>query len=90
MREYVDTTVTIEGHTDSVGSTASNQKLSQQRADAVREVLVSQFGVNPSRLIAIGYGETRPIADNGTPMGRQENRRVEAVVTATVEKLDAQ
>lgn len=88
MREYVNTTVTIEGHTDSVGAADYNQKLSQRRADAVREVLISQFGVDPNRLIAIGYGETRPVASNDTPMGRQENRRVEAVVTATVEKLE--
>jgi OOP family OmpA-OmpF porin len=87
MREYIRTTVTIEGHTDSVGAADYNQKLSQRRADAVREVLISQFGVDPSRLIAIGYGETRPVADNGNAMGRQENRRVEAVVTATVETL---
>jgi OOP family OmpA-OmpF porin len=87
MREYIRTTVTIEGHTDSVGAADYNQKLSQRRADAVREVLISQFGVDPSRLIAIGYGETRPVADNGNAMGRQENRRVEAVVEATVETL---
>jgi OOP family OmpA-OmpF porin len=87
MREYIRTTVTIEGHTDSVGAADYNQKLSQRRADAVREVLISQFGVDPSRLIAIGYGETRPVADNGNAMGKQENRRVEAVVTATVETL---
>lgn len=85
--EYVQTSVTIEGHTDNVGKADYNQKLSQQRADAVREVLISQFGVDPSRVIAIGYGETRPIASNDTPMGKAENRRVEAVVTATVEKL---
>lgn len=87
LREYVQTSVTIEGHTDNVGKTDYNQKLSQQRADSVREVLISQFSVDPSRVVAIGYGETRPVASNDTPMGKAENRRVEAVVTATVEKL---
>lgn len=89
MREYISTTVTIEGHTDSDGGNSYNQKLSQQRADAVRQVLISQYGVDPGRLVAIGYGETRPIADNKTSAGKQENRRVVAVVNATVEKLDA-
>jgi OOP family OmpA-OmpF porin len=90
LREYVQTTVTIEGHTDNVGKADYNQKLSQQRADAVREILISQFNIDPTRVMAIGYGLTRPIASNSTPMGRAENRRVEAVVTATVEMMQQQ
>lgn len=83
MREYPSTEAIIEGHTDSVGPAEYNQRLSQQRAEAVREVLVQQFGVEPDRLSARGYGETRPIESNATEAGRQENRRVVAVLKAT-------
>jgi OmpA-OmpF porin, OOP family len=66
----------IAGHTDSSGDDAYNQRLSQQRADSVLQYLVSQ-GVDRGRLIARGYGETQPVADNGSPAGRERNRRVE-------------
>jgi OOP family OmpA-OmpF porin len=82
MRTYPRTSAEIEGHTDSKGSNAHNKKLSQRRADAVREVLVSKFGVDPARLRAVGYGEERPIADNKTEAGRQKNRRVVATLRA--------
>lgn len=72
-------TVQIEGHTDSVGSDEFNQKLSEQRADAVRDFLASQ-GVPASSMTAKGFGKTDPIASNDTPEGRQKNRRVELVV----------
>lgn len=85
MREYPDTNTLIEGHTDDVGKDAYNQKLSEQRANAVREVLVSRFGVNSMRLRAIGYGESRPVASNATTTGRTQNRRVVAVVEAVAE-----
>lgn len=68
--------VMIAGHTDSVGSAAYNLALSRQRADAVRDFLVNH-GVDPSRLVTRGYGETRPIATNATKTGRALNRRVE-------------
>jgi outer membrane protein OmpA-like peptidoglycan-associated protein len=71
-----ETTLEIAGHTDSVGDASVNQKLSQRRADAVRKYLV-QSGVNPKRLKASGYGETQPIADNGSDAGRRANRRIE-------------
>ncbi len=70
----------IEGHTDSVGSDAYNQKLSQRRADAVREYFVAR-GIDTARLNAVGLGEGNPIADNSTPEGRAENRRVLLVRT---------
>lgn len=66
----------VEGHTDAVGSDAANQKLSQQRAESVRTYLISQR-VAKTRLVAKGYGEAKPIADNATPEGAETNRRVE-------------
>ncbi len=84
MTKNADTKAVIEGHTDSVGKDAYNQKLSQQRAEAVRDYLVSEFGIDAARLTAVGYGETRPVADNKTEEGRQQNRRVDCVITGTI------
>jgi outer membrane protein OmpA-like peptidoglycan-associated protein len=69
----------IEGHTDSTGDAAHNMDLSQRRAEAVKSVLVSQFGIDGARLSTKGFGATRPVATNNTPQGRAENRRVEFV-----------
>lgn len=66
----------LAGHTDNVGSDAANLKLSKDRAESVKAYLVSK-GANPSRIEATGYGESQPIATNGTAAGRQKNRRVE-------------
>ncbi|MBK0379426.1 OmpA family protein [Mucilaginibacter segetis] len=66
----------LAGHTDNVGSDAANLKLSKDRAESVKSYLVSK-GVNASRIEAVGYGETQPIASNKTAAGRQDNRRVE-------------
>lgn len=66
----------VEGYTDNVGSAAGNKRLSQRRADAVKKFFVEK-GINPERLTAVGYGEEKPIADNGTAFGRSVNRRVE-------------
>ncbi len=68
--------ITVTGHTDSTGSAAYNQKLSEKRAQAVVNYLVSK-GVNPALLTAVGMGESQPIADNKTREGRAANRRVE-------------
>jgi outer membrane protein OmpA-like peptidoglycan-associated protein len=73
-------TITIEGHTDSVGSDAYNEKLSRDRAESVRTFLVSQ-GVPAEKVSAIGFGESRPITPNLTPEGRANNRRVEIVIS---------
>jgi OOP family OmpA-OmpF porin len=68
--------VRIEGHTDSVGDDVKNLKLSQGRADAVRAALL-KLGIDPGRMEAVGFGETKPIASNSTASGRAENRRTE-------------
>lgn len=85
MKQYPQLTTTVEGHTDSVGPDAYNQKLSERRAGAVRQVLVEQYGVEAERVSSVGYGEARPIADNSTQEGRALNRRVEAAVEAQVQ-----
>lgn len=82
MNQYPQTSTTVEGHTDSVGPDAYNQKLSERRANAVRDVLVNDYGVEGNRVDSVGYGETRPVADNSTEEGRAINRRVEAEVEA--------
>ena len=69
-------TAEIYGHADSTGPTVYNQKLSEKRAKAVVDYLVAK-GVDPARLSAVGFGETRPLVPNTTPEGRQKNRRVE-------------
>jgi len=73
---------TLEGHTDNIGTAKYNLNLSRKRADAVKKVLVKEFKIAPERLTAVGYGFTMPIADNKTEEGRQENRRVQAVMKA--------
>jgi len=85
MHQYPQTSTKVEGHTDSVGSDAYNQRLSERRANAVKEVLVNQYGIDPSRVGSAGYGKTHPIADNSTKEGRALNRRVEAKVEAEKE-----
>jgi outer membrane protein OmpA-like peptidoglycan-associated protein len=77
--EFKKTTITVAGHADSRGADSYNMDLSQQRALSVSNYLASQ-GVNPARLNAIGYGETRPIADNSTAAGQAANRRVEITI----------
>ena len=76
LNEYPSANFTVEGHTDSVGSSASNQRLSESRANAVRDFLIDK-GIASNRLSAIGFGEERPIASNATRNGRKQNRRVE-------------
>ena len=71
----------IEGHTDSIGNAASNQALSQRRAAAVRDALSSQYHLPAARLVATGFGATRPVASNATLEGRAANRRVELART---------
>ncbi len=75
----------IEGHTDSYGSDATNQTLSQARADAVQQYMLNAMRIPSSRLAATGYGETRPIANNETPQGRARNRRIDVVIQPRLE-----
>lgn len=85
-KNYPGVEIEIAGHTDSVGSDAYNQKLSQRRAKAVRDYLIANFGMDPARLTAVGYGESKPIASNDTDAGRAENRRMEAVLKGIYQK----
>jgi len=82
MKEFPDTTAEIGGHTDNIASAEYNQKLSEKRANSVRQYLIDKFGIDGSRLTAVGYGMTKPVAGNDTEEGRQKNRRVEAVMEA--------
>ena len=76
LTKFDQTVVEVAGHTDSTGSDAYNQALSERRATSVASYLQSQ-SINPQRMITIGLGESMPVADNATPEGRQANRRVE-------------
>ena len=78
--EYPDCGITVEGHTDSRGGDALNQKISTSRAEAVREYLLATAKYDAERVIAVGYGETKPIAPNETQDGRRKNRRIEVVI----------
>lgn len=88
MNQYANTVVTVEGHTDSQGADAYNQKLSQQRADAVKATLITKFGIDADRVTAVGYGEARPLADNNTADGRLTNRRVVGAVSTAVTRKE--
>lgn len=72
--------VTVEGHTDSYGTDDANQKLSTERAAAVQKYLIAAAGIEESRIYAVGYGESKPIASNETRDGRRKNRRIDIVI----------
>jgi len=80
LQQYPNSNVEVVGHTDSTGSAAFNQSLSERRAASVRAVLLNA-GISRSRLRAFGLGESQPIASNATANGRQQNRRVEIFIT---------
>lgn len=77
---YKDANVQVEGHTDNVGGEEYNQKLSEKRAENVMQFLINPGGIAATRLTSMGYGFTKPIADNATKEGRQKNRRVDLVI----------
>lgn len=81
MAQYDQTTIIVAGHTDSTGSASYNQALSQRRAAAVSNYLVSR-GVPAHRIRTVGYGQTQPIASNANEFGRSQNRRVELTINA--------
>lgn len=78
MTHMTSVRIRIAGHTDNVGDPRANQRLSEQRAGAVRDYLVAH-GIDASRIEAVGYGDQQPVASNDTEEGRQQNRRIEAV-----------
>lgn len=84
MKEFDQTVVEVAGHTDSTGSEQYNQSLSERRANSVSQYLVAR-GISGQRLITVGMGELRPVADNNTAEGRQANRRVEITVVPITE-----
>ena len=77
--QYADYRIQLEGHTDSQGSARKNQVLSEKRVQNIKAYLVKNFSLAPERILAAGYGSSRPIASNDTPEGRSQNRRVEVV-----------
>ena len=80
MRNNLDITAVLEGHTDNKGAANYNLSLSKARADAVKTLLIQQYGIAANRLVTKGYGESKPIASNDTEQGRQNNRRVIAIL----------
>ncbi len=86
MKKYPTTTAVIEGHADNRGTASYNMKLSERRADSVRNYLIEKFGIESSRLSSKGYGFSKPIASNKTAAGRQKNRRIEAIIECAEEK----
>lgn len=85
MKQYPDTIIELEGHTDSRGDDEYNRALSQRRADAVEAVLVERFAIQASRITAQGFGESQPVASNSTDAGRAANRRVMTVIIKTLQ-----
>lgn len=81
LQKFKTTDVIIEGHTDAQGDENKNLLLSQNRANAIKQALVEKFMISPNRILAIGHGENKPVADNETAFGRATNRRVTAEVT---------
>jgi OOP family OmpA-OmpF porin len=79
LKQHPDLKIEVQGHTDNVGKADVNLKLSQARADAVKQTLSTEYGVPAAQMTAKGYGDTKPAGDNKTPEGRQNNRRVELV-----------
>lgn len=85
LRKYPDTTAVIEGHTDEVGTDEYNMQLSQRRANSVVDYLVEHSGIDRSRLKAVGYGKSRPVADNRTEEGKRLNRRIDSIIDCAMD-----
>lgn len=80
IKSYPGSTVLIEGHTDNIGSKEANHRLSHQRADAVKNYMISKGSIEPSAIKTIGHGGSKPIASNDTAVGREQNRRVDMLI----------
>ena len=89
MQRFPESTVMIEGHASNTGNPAYNMKLSERRANAVAEMLKTEFNIAASRITAIGYGVTRPRVEGNTPAAHAANQRIEAKVTAKIPAPDA-
>lgn len=87
LKENPEVRISVEGHTDAIGSDAYNEQLSLRRAEAVFRYLVNH-GITPERMDVTGYGKRRPVADNETEAGRAQNRRVELYVIAELQELE--
>jgi outer membrane protein OmpA-like peptidoglycan-associated protein len=87
LKGHPDSDITIEGHTDALGSDGYNYNLSQRRADSIKAYLIEQGVVIP-RIIALGKGGKRPVTANSTAAGRQRNSRVEVIVHAATSRAD--
>lgn len=84
-----NTIADLEGHTDAVGTDEYNQSLSERRVNAIRQVLIERFGIEPGKVRAQGLGESRPVASNDTAEGRAQNRRVQSVMSATLQRFES-
>jgi len=89
LKKYTDTSITVEGHTDDRGRAAYNKQLSQRRADAIKEILTTDYAIDAARVTATGFGEEQPIMSNDTAEGRAANRRVVGEVSANIETHEA-
>ncbi|OYY95806.1 MAG: hypothetical protein B7Y41_00490 [Hydrogenophilales bacterium 28-61-23] len=85
LTKYPDSTALIEGHTDNVGAPEYNMALSQRRADNVVRYLVENLNIAPARLTAVGYGDSRPLVDNDSELGKRMNRRIDAVIACATD-----
>jgi outer membrane protein OmpA-like peptidoglycan-associated protein len=82
LNAFTDKNAVIEGYTDSLGNEDYNRILSENRAKSVRQMLIDKYGIDGSRISAVGYGKDNPLASNDTAAGRQKNRRIETVIDA--------
>ena len=86
LKAYPEKDIELEGHTDSIGPDAYNEKLSRRRAESVKKYLVDKFGIDAARISTVGYGESMPVATNDTEEGRQKNRRVNGNIETVINK----
>ena len=87
IRKFSGASITIEGHTDSIGDDRYNENLSYERAMAVKQYILANMGLDESRITAVGYGKSKPIANNQTEEGRAKNRRIDVMLTFPEETL---